>query len=355
MEEKRFAKIGVLTSGGDSPGMNPAVRAVVRFAVSRGVEVVGIQGGYKGLIENDMIPLTARSVGNKINLGGTFLYSARCNEFKEESGMQRAVDVCRENNIDGIVVIGGDGTFRGANDLTVRGIPCIGIPGTIDNDITSTDNTIGFDTAMNTVVDLIDKLRDTSESHARCCVVEVMGRNCGYIALETGIATGAVAVVINEIEFDEEAAMKKIMNQKKAGKKNFVVVVSEGVENFALGLAERIEKLTEIETKFIRPAHIMRGGRPTLRDRLLATRMAEKAVHELLLGNSNLVICERYGSITALDIKYALTLDKMYKKSLKPGNLDNFTEQQIEEMKAVCAERQEYIKDLYRIMDGVSC
>lgn len=355
MEEKKFRKIGVLTSGGDAPGMNAAIRAVVRSAVSRGVEVVGIKGGYKGLIENDLVPLGARDVANIINRGGTFLYSARCLEFKEEEGMQKAIATCKANNIDGIVAIGGDGTFRGATDLTVRGIPCIGIPGTIDNDITSTDFSIGFDTAMNTVVELIDKLRDTCESHSRCIVVEVMGRDAGYIALETGIATGAVGVVLNELRFDEAALMKKISVQKAEGKRSFVVIVAEGVEDFAERLTRRIEESTGVESKFIRPAHIVRGGTPSLRDRLLAARMGDKAVDELLRGNSNLVICERHGEIISLDIGYALILDRMYKNKLKPGDLNAFTDEQIASMKAVCAERKEFFIDLYEIMDQISC
>ena len=206
----KFRRIGVLTSGGDAPGMNAAVRAVTRTAIQCGVEVMGIYEGYKGLIYENMKLFSNRDVSNIINIGGTLLYSDRCLEFKTEEGMQKAIETCRKNQIDGIVAIGGDGTFRGATDLTARGIPTIGIPGTIDNDITSTDYSIGFDTAMNTVIEMVDRLRDTCESHARCNVVEVMGRNAGYIALETGIAVGASAIVTREIPFDEAKAIQKI-------------------------------------------------------------------------------------------------------------------------------------------------
>ena len=352
---KQFKRIGVLTSGGDSPGMNAAVRAVVRSAIARGVEVVGIKGGYQGLITNKLVKLDARRVSNIINLGGSFLHSARCLKFKEEAGMQKAVDTCMKNGIDGIVAIGGDGTFRGATDLTARGIPCIGIPGTIDNDITSTDASIGFDTAMNTVIQMVDRLRDTCETHARCNVVEVMGRDAGYLAIETGIATGAVAVVLKEMPFDEAAAIKKINDLKKTGKRSFIVIVAEGVDKFAEDFAKRIEAQTKVETKFARLAHVVRGGSPTLRDRLLASRMADRAVDELLNGYSNLVICERKGEIVSTDINYALILDRMYKNTLKPGDLDKFNESQLNEMKAVCAERSAFFKDLYEIMEQISC
>jgi len=350
-----FRKIGVLTSGGDAPGMNAAVRGVVRSAIARGVEVVGIKGGYKGLIDGDLIELDARSVSNKINLGGTFIYSARCLEFKDDAGMKLAVATCKANHIDGIVAIGGDGTFRGATDLTLRGIPCIGIPGTIDNDITSTDASIGFDTAMNTVIQMVDRLRDTCESHSRCNVVEVMGRDAGYIAIETGIATGAAAVVLKEIPFNEAAAIQKIIDLKASGKRGFVVIVAEGVDNFAEGFAKRIEAQTGIETKFARLAHVVRGGSPTLRDRLLASRMADRAVDELLKGQSNIVICERKGEIVTTDISYALILDRMYKNTLKPGDLEKFTETQLSEMKAICNEKTAFFQDLYEIMDQISC
>ena len=244
---KNFKKIGVLTSGGDAPGMNAAVRAVVRTAINNGVEVVGISRGYSGLISKDVRPLKLRDVSNIINKGGTFLYSDRCPEFKTEAGMARALKTCSEIGIDGIVAIGGDGTFRGATALTAKGIPCVGIPATIDNDISSTDNSIGYDTAMNTVIELVDKLRDTCESHARCNVVEVMGRGAGDIALSTGIASGATAVVIPEFPTSSEDICKKITDSRLLGKRNFIVIVSEGVgSEYAPELAKTIQQTTGV-------------------------------------------------------------------------------------------------------------
>ena len=352
---KTFRRIGVLTSGGDAPGMNAAIRAVTRAALARGVEVMGIYRGYSGLISGDIKPLGLRDVSNLINHGGTFLYSDRCPEFKTEEGMQRAIDTCHEFQIDGIVALGGDGTFRGATDLTARGIPCIGIPCTIDNDITSTDTTIGFDTAMNTVLEMVDRLRDTCESHARCNVVEVMGRDAGDIALRTGIASGATGVAIPEIPFDADALIAKIKQSREVGKRNFIVIVSEGLgKEFAPDLAKRIEAETGVETKFARLAHVVRGGNPNLRDRLLASRMGEFAVDQLLMGKSNLVICEYKGDLVATDISYALILDRMYKKKLKPGDLDPFTPEQIAEMEARCARTAASVADLYDISNTLS-
>ena len=343
-----FRRIGVLTSGGDSPGMNAAIRAVTRAAIDRGVEVMGVYRGYSGLIDGDIKPLGLRDVSNIINRGGTMLYSDRCPEFKTEEGMQKAIATCRSMQIDGIVAIGGDGTFRGATDLTARGIPCIGLPGTIDNDITSTDATIGFDTAMNTVVEMVDRLRDTCESHARCNVVEVMGRDAGDIAIQTGIATGATGVAIPEIPFDVDALIAKIKRDRLAGKRNFIVIVSEGVgPDFSQKLAETIQADTGVETKFARLAHVIRGGTPTLRDRLMASRMGELAVDSLFAGKSNLVICEYKGEIVATDINFALILDRMYKGKLKPGDLDAYSEEQIAEMKERCARKAATIRSLY--------
>ncbi len=347
---KEFRKIGVLTSGGDAPGMNAAIRAVVRAAISSGVEVMGIFKGYSGLIKGDIKPLAIRDVSNIINKGGTFLYSDRCPEFKTEAGMQKAIETCRAFGIDGIVAIGGDGTFRGATDLTAHGIPCVGIPGTIDNDISSTDVTIGFDTAMNTVIELIDKLRDTCESHARCNVVEVMGRGAGDIALNTAIASGATAVVIPEVPFDEEAVFEKIRMSRRLGKRNFIVIVSEGVgSDYAPAIAKKIQEHTGVETKFARFAHIVRGGSPTLRDRVLATSMGAYAVDKLLAGESNIVICERNGRIIANDINYALILDRMYKGKLGHGDLDEFDEATVERMKLECEERRAELAMLYEV------
>ena len=347
----KFRKIGVLTSGGDAPGMNAAVRAVTRTALARGVEVMGIYGGYRGLIYDDMIELKARNVSNIIWRGGTFLYSDRCLEFKTEEGMQKAIENCKKHGIDGIVAIGGDGTFRGATDLTVRGIPTIGIPGTIDNDITATENTIGFDTAMNTVLDMCDRLRDTCVSHARCNVVEVMGRGAGDIALNTAIALGAVAVAIPEMPFDADACIEKIRNLRADGKRSFLVIVSEGVENFAEGCAKRIQAETAVETKFARLAHVVRGGSPTLGDRMLATKMGVHAVDQLLAGKSNLVLCQQNSKIVTVDILYSQCLDRMYKGTLKEGMLDQFTEEKNTQMKAEIEQKKKDSAALYTLAE----
>lgn len=363
---KKFRRIGILTSGGDAPGMNAAVRAVARAAIARGVKVMGIYEGYKGLIDDTIMGtklLQPKDVSNIINHGGTMLYSARCPEFKDEEGMQKAIETCRRNKIDGIVAIGGDGTFRGATDLSERGIPCIGLPGTIDNDITSTDESIGYDTAMNTVIEAVDRLRDTCESHARCNVVEVMGRDAGYIALMTGIAVGASAIVTREVPFDEEAAIESIKYAKSMGKRNFIVIVAEGVPldladngkpGYSEALAKRIQAATGVETKFARLAHIVRGGSPSLRDRTLAAEMGVKAVELLLEGKSNLVVCLQKGQIVPVDIKYALILDRMYKNKLKPGDLEKFTADQQEAMKSFCAAKSADFKRLYDMAGVIS-
>ncbi len=353
---KKFRKIGVLTSGGDAPGMNAAVRAVTRTAIAHGVEVMGIRRGYSGLIDGDIAALGVRDVSNIINKGGTALFSDRCPEMLTYEGKQKAIATCKNLEIDGIVAIGGDGTFRGAAALTALGIPCISIPGTIDNDITSTDNSIGYDTAMNTVIDLIDKLRDTCESHARCNVVEVMGRGAGDIAINTGIASGATSVVIPEIPYSDDAICKKIAKAKKIGKRNFIIIVSEGVgSDYAPALAKKIQTETGVETKFARLAHVVRGGSPTLRDRALASAMGVFAVEQLLLGKSNLVICERHGEIVATDINYALTADKLYKGiTVKNEDLAVFTKEELNGMKALGDERRADMQRLYEIAEKIN-
>ena len=349
---KVFKKIGILTSGGDAPGMNAAVRAVTRAALNHGVEVMGIYKGYSGLIKKDIRPLYLRDVSNMMNHGGTVLYSDRCPEFKTEEGMAKAIASCHEFGIDGIIAIGGDGTFRGATDLSVRGMPCIGLPGTIDNDITATDNSIGFDTAMNTTMELIDRLRDTCESHARCNVVEVMGRNAGDIAAYTALATGATAVILPEVAFDEEKLLTKIRTSRALGKRNFIVVVSEGMgSDFAPALTERIEKETGVESRFARFAHVVRGGIPSLRDRYLGTSMGEYAVERLLEGKSNIVICERGGTLVATDISFALIVDRMFKGKLQEGDLAPFSDVEIEEMKAICATKLTRIQSICASVD----
>lgn len=352
---KNFKRIGILTSGGDAPGMNAAVRAVARAAIAHGVEVMGIFRGYSGLIDGDIRLLELRDVSNIINKGGTILYSDRCPEFTTPEGMAKAVDTCKKMGIEGIIAIGGDGTFRGATELTAHGVPCIGIPGTIDNDIASTDNTIGFDTAMNTVIDLVDKLRDTCESHARCNVVEVMGRGAGDIALNTGIASGATAVVIPEFPFNENLLIDNINKSKKLGKRNFIIIVSEGVgKELGPALAKNIEQKTGIETKFARLAHVVRGGNPTLKDRVLASTMGVMAVEELLKGKSNLVMCDVSGKVLSRDINYALVLDRMYKNKLKDGDLDRFSEEEITAMREEIKRKQGAMARLYGISKTIN-
>ena len=351
----QFRRIGILTSGGDAPGMNAAIRAAARAALDKGVEVYGIIEGYQGLIDGNMKLFTsARDLGNIVNKSGTFLYSARCDEFKTEEGMAKALKTCKDNHIDGIIAIGGDGTFRGATDLSAHGIPTIGIPGTIDNDVTSTDVTIGFDTAMNTAMNMIDNLRDTCESHARCNVIEVMGRWAGHIALRTGIASGASAVAIAEVPFDEEAAIQKIIAQKAAGKRSFIVVVSEGLVGYAEKLAKTIQERTGVETKFARLAHIQRGGKPTLQDRLLASEMGATAMKLLFEGKSDIVLTKVDGKIGYRNIKDALTVDRMFKKKLKPEEYEALSAEDKAWMEARCAAVQADMERLYAIANEIS-
>ena len=363
----RFKKIGILSSGGDAPGMNAAIRAAARRALSQGIEVVGILGGYAGLLgaadESDpevirqryLRPFDTASVSNIVYRGGTILYSSRCPEFKTEEGMNKALKACHDNEIDAIVAIGGDGTFRGATDLSNRGIPTIGIPCTIDNDITSTDYAIGYDTAMNTVIQMIDRLRDTCESHARCNVVEVMGNHAGGIAVQTAIATGAVGCVIAEEPFDEAALMEKIKEQKAQGKRGFIVVVSELIPDYAdPAFAKRIQEATGVETKFARLAHVVRGGDPTLRDRVTAAKMGSRAVSELLSGKSNLVICEIAGEIVSLDINFAQTADRIYKGKAKPEEIEKYDATEQDCINATVAKKQQYFKDMMALMEEIS-
>ena len=353
-EMAKFRKIGVLTSGGDAPGMNAAIRAVARKAINEGIEVVGIQGGYAGLINGDIRPLDNRSVSNIITLGGTILYSSRCPEFKTEEGMAKAIKTCEEKQIDAIVALGGDGTFRGATDLTNHGIPSIGVPCTIDNDITATEYTIGFDTAMNTVVGMVGALRETCESHARCNIIEVMGRECGMIALYAGVAAGAVAIAIPEFAFDEDYAISKFREAREHGKRGMIGVFAEGMSSntsnkYSEEFVKKLEAQTGIETKFARLGHIVRGGSPTLRDRLHATQMGAEAVSCLIEGKSNVVMAIKNGMITDIDINYALVLDRMYKGKLKDGDLEKFTVEEVESMKAACAQRMTKMEKLYRL------
>ncbi|MBP3514410.1 MAG: 6-phosphofructokinase [Elusimicrobiaceae bacterium] len=310
-------KIAVLTSGGDAPGMNAAVRAVVRTALYQGLEVVGVVRGYAGLLNADFIPMTLRSVSDVLHRGGTFLYSARCPEFKEEANVIRAVEICREHGIEGLVVIGGDGSFRGAQDLSRHGLPCVGIPGTIDNDIACCEQTIGYDTALNTCMELIDKLRDTSQSHDRCSVVEVMGRHAGYIALNVGIACGATSILIPEIEYDfERDVLERIRKTAATGKKHFIVVVAEGVAEKVTKIAQQIEESIGIESRATILGHVQRGGSPSLADRVLASRMGYEAVKLLMAGKSNRVVAIQSDALVDFDIEDALRMKKTLDRSL---------------------------------------
>ena len=303
-------KIGVLTSGGDAPGMNAVIRAVTRAAIAKGMEVVGVRRGYNGLINGDIVPLDARSVSDIIQRGGTMLYTARCAEFRYEEGLQKAKKTCEEQGIEGLIVVGGDGSFRGARDLSLRGIPCIGLPGTIDNDISCTDYTIGYDTCLNTIVQMVDRIRDTSESHDRCTVVEVMGRGAGYLALESGIAVGATSILVPEVEYDiERDIIARIREFQKTGKRHFIVIVAEGVGGTA-EIAKKIEAETGVESRATILGHVQRGGSPTARDRIMASQMGSRAVDLLTQGIGNRVVGIRDNKIVDFDIFEALKMTK---------------------------------------------
>ena len=307
---KEIKTIGVLTSGGDAPGMNAAVRAVVRTGLSKGFRMVGIERGYNGLLHGEVREMDLRSVSEIIHRGGTILYTARCLEFKTQEGLQKAADRCHELGIDALVVIGGDGSFRGAKDLAALGIPCIAIPGTIDNDIACSEYTIGYDTAMNTAVEMVDKLRDTTQSHDRCSVVEVMGRNAGYIALNVGIACGAVATLIPERPFDfERDILARMKYTQKAGKKHFIIIVAEGVGH-AQDIANEIQAATGIDSRATVLGHVQRGGSPTLRDRVTASTMGYHAVALLERGIYNRVVAVSADKIVDFDINVALSMHK---------------------------------------------
>ncbi len=306
-------KIGVLTSGGDAPGMNAAVRAVTRTALSKGMEVVGIQRGYVGLLNHEFVDMTARSVSGIIQRGGTCLYTARCPEFRNMEGVLKGKEVCQEIGIEGLVVIGGDGSFRGAGDLSSVGIPCIGIPGTIDNDIQCTEYTIGYDTAMNTAMEMIDKLRDTTQSHARCSVVEVMGRRAGFIAVNVAMAVGAEAALTLERPYDLDKIAAKMIRTRdsKGGKNHFILVVSEGVGQ-AENIARTIQEMTNIESRATILGHVQRGGSPTIRDRIVATEMGYHAVTLLEQGIGNRIVGLKGGKIYDIDLQEGLAMQKPF-------------------------------------------
>lgn len=308
--------IGVLTSGGDAPGMNAAIRAVVRAGIGSGMRVLGIRHGYNGILNGDIVEMSLRSVSDIIYHGGTTLYTARCEEFKTEDGLEKAAENCRNLGLDGLVVIGGDGSFRGALELSKRGVQCVGIPGTIDNDIGCSEYTIGFDTAMNTAMEMVDKLRDTAQSHDRCSVVEVMGRRSGEIALKTGVAVGATAIIVPERPYDfENDILNRIKFTQKIGKKHFIIVVAEGVGKVE-EIAREIEKKCNIGTRSTVLGHVQRGGSPTLRDRLVASAMGYKSVEVLSTWQESKVIVMQNREIIDLDMEIALNMKKTFDESL---------------------------------------
>lgn len=303
-------RIGVLTSGGDAPGMNAAIRAVVRNAIYRGIDCVGIRRGWNGLIHGDIVQMDADSVNHIISSGGTMLYTARSEEFMTEAGQQKAADTCKLLGLEGIVAIGGDGTFRGALALSKHGISVVGIPATIDNDIASTDYTIGYDTASNTAVEAIDKLRDTMQSHERCSVVEVMGRNAGHLALYVGLAVGATAVLVPEkpLDFDRDV-VEKIRTARIHGKTHYMIVVAEGAAS-AFEVGQRIKESIALDPRVTVLGHVQRGGTPTARDRVMATRMGFHAVEVLAEGRTNRLVCTVRGVLKDVDLVEGLSMKK---------------------------------------------
>ena len=319
--EDKQKTIAVLSSGGDAPGMNAVIRAVVRSGLYRNMRVLGIRRGYAGLLARDVVQVNLRSVSDSLHRGGTVLYSARCPEFATEQGVQKGYEVCKELGIDGLVVVGGDGSFRGARDLSLKGVPCIGIPGTIDNDIASSDYTVGFDTAVNTVMDMVDKLRDTSQSHDRCSLVEVMGRNCGDIALHAGIACGAVAILVPEVPVSIDSVVAKMQRTLNTGKKHFIIIVAEGVakvQGFSSvhDIAKEIEDKTGVESRATVLGHVQRGGAPTARERVMASEMGFHAVSLLERGIGNRVVVSHKNEIVDFDILEALDMKKKFNKHL---------------------------------------
>ena len=307
---KEVKTIGVLTSGGDAPGMNAAIRAVVRTAINKGMKVKGIMRGYAGLLQEEIVDMDGTSVADTIGRGGTILYTARCPEFMTEEGQKRGAEICRKHNIDGLVVIGGDGSYRGAGKLSALGINTVGLPGTIDLDIACTDYTIGFDTAINTAMEAIDKVRDTSTSHERCSIIEVMGRHAGYIALWCGIANGAEDILLPERYYgNEQMLINRIIDNRKRGKRHHIIINAEGIGHSA-SMAKRIEAATGIETRATILGYMQRGGAPTCKDRVYASIMGAKAVELLEEGKTNRVVAYKHGEFLDFDIQEALNMKK---------------------------------------------
>ena len=307
---KEVKTIGVLTSGGDAPGMNAAIRAVGRTAINKGMKVKGIMRGYAGLLQEEIVDMDGTSVADTIGRGGTILYTARCPEFMTEEGQKRGAEICRKHNIDGLVVIGGDGSYRGAGKLSALGINTVGLPGTIDLDIACTDYTIGFDTAINTAMEAIDKVRDTSTSHERCSIIEVMGRHAGYIALWCGIANGAEDILLPErYDGNEQMLINRIIDNRKRGKRHHIIINAEGIGHSA-SMAKRIEAATGIETRATILGYMQRGGAPTCKDRVYASIMGAKAVELLEEGKTNRVVAYKHGEFLDFDIQEALNMKK---------------------------------------------
>ena len=307
---KEVKTIGVLTSGGDAPGMNAAIRAVVRTAINKGMKVKGIMRGYAGLLQEEIVDMDGTSVADTIGRGGTILYTARCPEFMTEEGQKRGAEICRKHNIDGLVVIGGDGSYRGAGKLSALGINTVGLPGTIDLDIACTDYTIRLTTAINTAMEAIDKVRDTSTSHERCSIIEVMGRHAGYIALWCGIANGAEDILLPErYDGNEQMLINRIIDNRKRGKRHHIIINAEGIGHSA-SMAKRIEAATGIETRATILGYMQRGGAPTCKDRVYASIMGAKAVELLEKGKTNRVVAYKHGEFLDFDIQEALNMKK---------------------------------------------
>ena len=310
MAESKVKTIGILTSGGDAPGMNAAVRAATRRAIGKGLKVKGILKGYEGLINEEIVDLNAKDVSDIIGKGGTILYSARCAEMRTDEGIDKAVATCNKYGIDGLVVVGGDGSFAGAQKLADKGINAIGVPGTIDLDIACTEYTIGFDTAVNTAMEAIDKVRDTSTSHERCSIIEVMGRNAGYIALWCGLASGAEDVLLPEkYDYDEQTIINHIIETRKKGKKHHIIINAEGIGH-SQAMAKRIEAATGIGTRATILGHMQRGGSPSCKDRMYATIMGAYAVDLLISGKTKRVVAYKNGQFVDFDINEALAMKK---------------------------------------------
>lgn len=307
---KEVKTIGVLTSGGDAPGMNASIRAVVRTAINKGMKVKGIMRGYAGLLQEEIVDMDGTSVADTIGRGGTILYTARCPEFTTAEGQKKGAEICKKHGIDGLVVIGGDGSYRGAGKLSALGVNTVGLPGTIDLDIACTDYTIGFDTAINTAMEAIDKVRDTSTSHERCSIIEVMGRHAGYIALWCGIANGAEDILLPErYDGNEQMLINRIIENRKRGKKHHIIINAEGIGHSA-SMARRIEAATGLETRATILGYMQRGGAPTCKDRVYASIMGAKAVELLAEGKTNRVVAYKHGEFVDFDIQEALNMTK---------------------------------------------